>query len=252
MTTIAGDGALDMKRRFGFTLVELLVVIAILAILISVLLPSMAAARRRALRTSCQTRLYEINRAIWEYSVANEDCVPYVESPFTNQGYGDASIPDDQLDPFNRELWPHSLQNLMQPLYLGDRKEIWTCPAADQGWPRNSKPFVVTYRDAGVNQPNGQIDEDPRSYFRQNFGFMDGRPMIEARVHFGDNPIVNAQLYGLLRGTYVRDMVKLEDGKIVGPHDGGINVITREFGVEFRDSKTVQLDLAPNNQSVQF
>ena len=76
--------------------------------------------------------------------------------------------------------------------------------------------------------------------------------MIEARVHFGDNPIENAQLYGLLRGTYLRDMVKIEGTKILGPHDGGINVISREFGVEFRDSRAIQADLAPNGQSVQF
>lgn len=241
-----------MKRNRAFTLLELLVVIAILAILISILLPSMAAARRRALRTSCQTRLYEVNRAIWEYSVSNEDRVPYVESPMTNQQYGNTSLSDAEVDPFDRELWPNSLQNLMMPLYLGDRKEIWTCPAALRGWPRLDGPLVVTYRDAGVNQPNGIIENNPEHYLRQNFGFMDGRPMKEARVHFGDNPIENAQLYGLLRGTYLRDMVELDGTKIIGPHDGGINVISREFGVEFRDAATIQDDLAPNGQSVQF
>lgn len=241
-----------MNRKRAFTLLELLVVIAVISVLISILVPALSSARRKANRTSCQTRLHEVGRAIWEYSVANDGVVPYVESPLTNQVFGNASLSDAEVDPYDRELWPNSLQNILMPLYLGERRDIFVCPSAVRGWPRDGGPFGVTYRDAGINQPNGQISMDPESYLRQNFGFLDGRPMVEARVRFGDNPIINAQRYALLRSTYIRDMVLVEGERMIGPHDGGINVLNREFGTEFRDEQETQADLAANGQAVQF
>jgi len=57
-----------VKRRKGFTLIELLVVIAIIALLISILLPSLSKAREMAKRTVCATRLGGLGRAIALYS----------------------------------------------------------------------------------------------------------------------------------------------------------------------------------------
>ncbi|MFQ5501420.1 MAG: type II secretion system protein [Phycisphaerae bacterium] len=240
-----------MNRRTAFTLIELLVVVAIIAILIGILVPAVSAAKRQAYRTTCQTRLHEITRALWAYSVANDSRVPYVESPMTNQGFGDADVPDEQVDPYDRVRWEFSLQNVLMPLYLGEDRKIFVCPAAIRGWPRAGGSYQTTYRDAGANQPNGIVD-DAGSYFRENFGFLDGRPMVESRIRMTDSPIENAQLLGQLRSTYLRDFVLREDGGVVGPHDRGINVISREFGVEFRKFKDIQADLAPFGAGVQF
>lgn len=65
-----------MKRRNGFTLIELLVVVAIIALLISILLPSLSRAREIAKRTVCASNLGGIGRGIKVYANDNDDWYP--------------------------------------------------------------------------------------------------------------------------------------------------------------------------------
>lgn len=60
-----------MKRNKGFTLIELLVVIAIIALLIAILLPSLARARELSKRTVCSTRLKSMGTAAEMYTNDN-------------------------------------------------------------------------------------------------------------------------------------------------------------------------------------
>src|SRR5688572_32555083 len=65
-----------MSSRRGFTLVELLVVIGIIALLISVLLPSLQKARSAANRTACLSNQRQLLLAVHMYAGQNKQALP--------------------------------------------------------------------------------------------------------------------------------------------------------------------------------
>ncbi|MCL2701252.1 MAG: type II secretion system GspH family protein [Phycisphaerae bacterium] len=69
-------------RRKGFTLIELLVVIAIIALLVSILMPSLAKAREMAKRAGCAMNLSNSGKAVGIYMAANDQRQPFVENAF--------------------------------------------------------------------------------------------------------------------------------------------------------------------------
>ncbi len=83
------------KKGKGFTLIELLVVISIIALLVSILMPSLNRAKDNAKRTVCASNLKSIGQAIMMYAGDNGDKLPRNmdalndSSPLANQEYNE-------------------------------------------------------------------------------------------------------------------------------------------------------------------
>lgn len=107
----------DCSDRSGFTLIELLVTIAIIAVLISLLLPAVQAARESARKSQCQNNLKQIGLALHNFESSH--------GSFPASGYTRATRanPSGSYTSWRASILPHLEQSAAYEEYQFD--EHW-------------------------------------------------------------------------------------------------------------------------------
>lgn len=80
------ENELHPASKCGFTLVEILVVISAIAVLIAILIPTIAAARRSGLRSAELAHQRQVGITLSTYAVDHKDTFPFFGTPGTNSG----------------------------------------------------------------------------------------------------------------------------------------------------------------------
>lgn len=179
----------NTTRRSAFTLIELLVVVAIIALLISILLPSLASAREGARASVCLSNCKQLGNAVLMYTVDNKLCLP---GPVHNPIYhSTADVLALELQSGTPPATLYYSVNLPAYLskYLADSSKsaklvdkVATCPTADRIPVQSSGAAQAPmYRlPAGhyVANTGGKINDQQRS---QKAGIEDERPYYKTK-----------------------------------------------------------------------
>jgi prepilin-type N-terminal cleavage/methylation domain-containing protein/prepilin-type processing-associated H-X9-DG protein len=203
----------------GFTLVELLVVIGIIAILIAILLPTLAKSREAARRAACLSNLRQVHTAFFFYAGNYKDQVPLgyraANKQFNSMMY---SFTTSKIVLFgwlyNERLMPNP--NVFFCPSENDPRSLFNTPA--NPWPPGADPSKHSYSGYGC-RPEIELPDDPQpdlilprlGKFRNKAIFADLTAVV-ARVQTRHKTGVNV-LYGdgsaiwIDRGKFNNDLL---------------------------------------------
>ena len=209
------------QQAGAFTLVELLVVVGMIALLIALLLPTLARAREQANRTKCAANLRSIGWAMTMY-VQRYGCYP------------GANL---SSNPSSSAVWPVRLRP-----FLDNQKDVFLCPSRDDSfrWSDTSPaPVVIAY---GLHLQVGYEPGEPlihdRAHFSYGYNHIGAWPHVfpEEQKGLGMEvrlPNVNHNAYaGDMRASRIRvpaDMIAVADSEGDALADYVINPGTTPF-----------------------
>lgn len=173
----------------GFTLIELLVVTSIITLLMAMLLPALGRAREAAKQVVCRNNLRSIWTGVLQYSLNNNERLPYME---------DINLNDPNADPFDPD--PANKTTVGRVLMQYVNPSSWRCPGAIRGFPENAGPggwkmtyYFRTAGPVGEGVPfarSSRGNADPLDPLVSNYVTFDGRPLqsLSGRRHTPSNP----------------------------------------------------------------
>lgn len=236
-------------RKRAFTLVELLVVIGIIAVLVAILLPSLAKARRAAMTLQCASILREMGMAVGMYVNENRGWrVPnWINDPngliTTNKPITAPSpVAYTEVMWFNntsfRAHFPHPTTVSGSKWFSVDRK--WICPMASACLDNPGGSGLFRIADCYGQSVQGMPDDWPDIWVAR--GLRSSQILHPAdALEFADG--MNASITKLHSPNYVGEVTMANNSANKNAtayrHDGGANILFFDGHVDWRARKEI-------------
>ena len=151
-----------MRKTKGFTLIELLVVIAIIALLVSILLPSLNRARELAKRAICAANLNGMGKGMVMYASSSDDQAPWIAySEYLNTAIITGDDNSEENEGASGSPIDRNVSSLMFMIVRdGQPADLFCCPSASKNPPdETTRSDEVQYGGTATND-DGALDWD--------------------------------------------------------------------------------------------